>query len=154
MNYYRATEKYLYNYRALKANIENIKTQIGELDYNSVKSASLGHISNGNCRKSTVENAVINLDERKNELNEIKQRLKNKIERIDRAIGALNSIEKQIIEGKYFKGEQWWQIAHGVKYSERHCKRLRTNAIRKISVGLFGLVAMGEEALEDIESQC
>ena len=152
MNYYKATEKYLYNYRALKANIENIKTQIGELDYNSVKSASLGHISNGNRRKSTVESTVINLDERRSELNERKRKLRARIERIDRAIEALNGTEKYIIENWYFKGKQWWQIAHEVKYSERHCRRLKTNAVNKISVGLFGLPAMGE--VDEATSQC
>ena len=47
MNYYKVTEKYLYNYRSLKANIENIKTQMSELDYGSVKSASLDYRGNG-----------------------------------------------------------------------------------------------------------
>lgn len=152
MNYYRATEKYLYNYRALKANIENIKTQIGELDYNPIQSTSYDHISNGNRRKSTVENTVINLDERRSELNERKRKLRARIERIDRAIEALNGTEKHIIENWYFKGKQWWQIAHEVKYSERHCRRLKTNAVNKISVGLFGLPAMGE--VDEATSQC
>lgn len=152
MSYYRATEKYLYNYRALEASIENMKREIDEIEYIGVRATNYEQSDNGDPSSSTVENEVV---WRENKIGALKKKiaiLESKIERIDRAIDALNGIEKQIIEGKYFRGEQWWQIAHEVKYSERHCRRLKTNAVNKISVGLFGLPAMGE--VDEATSQC
>ena len=39
----------------------------------------------------------------------------SKLERIDRAIEALNDTEKQIITERYINGKQWWQVAYSVR---------------------------------------
>lgn len=142
MNYYKATEKYLYNYKSFKANIVNMETQIEEIDYYSVKAVGYDYIDDIGYRGSTVENAIINIDKKRNDLENKIVELKSKLERIDKAIEALNEIEQQIISERYFEGRQWWQIAYKLRYSERWCKELRSRAVEKISIGLWG-----EEAL-------
>lgn len=144
MDYYRATEKYLYNYKSLKANIENMKAQIKEMDYNSLQGAGFEYIEDTGYKKSTVENTVIRIDKKRNDLKNRIKELECKLERIDRSIEVLNEIEREIVKGWYFEGRQWWQIAHKVKYSERHCRRIKANAVNKISVGLFGLKVVEE----------
>ena len=142
MNYYKATEKYLYNYKSLKANIENMKVQIKEIDYNPLQGAGFEYMEDTGYKKSTVENTVIRIDKKRNDLKNRIKELECKLERIDRSIEALNDVERYIVVERYFEGRQWWQIAHEIKYSERHCRRIRTNAVNKVSVGLFGLEAM------------
>jgi len=144
MNYYKATEKYLYNYKSLKANIENMKVQIKEIDYNPLQGAGFEYMEDTGYKKSTVENTVIRIDKKRNDLKNRIKELECKLERIDRSIEALNDVERYIVVEWYFEGRQWWQIAHKVKYSERHCRRIKNNAVNKISVGLFGLEAMEE----------
>ncbi len=145
MNYYKATEKYLYNYKSLKANIENMKTQIKELDYSSVKGANYDYIDNGGYKKSAVESTVLYIDKKRSNLERKIIELKSKLERIDKSIEALNEVEQFIIKERYFEGKQWWKIAYKLRYSERWCKELRSRAVEKISIGLWGEDALPKD---------
>ena len=144
--YYKSVEKLLYNYNMLKINIEITDKQLEELkeedgvtaiDYDGVS------VSDTNKFYSQTEDAAmmnIGIEEL---LKKRKERIQNKIDIIDRLLQGLNDTERTIIEMHYIKGKQWWQIAYEVKYSERHCRRIRTDAICKLAVGLYG-----EEVLE------
>lgn len=46
----------------------------------------------------------------------------------------LDEQEREIIQQKYFMKKQWWQVAGEIGFSERHCKRLSAEIIRKIMV--------------------
>ena len=144
--YYKSVEKLLYNYNMLKINIEILNHQLEELkkeegmkgiDYDDVK------ISETNKFHSQTEETAINNIGLEELINKKKEKLQSKLDMLDRLTEGLNDIERDIIRMYYIEGKQWWQIAYEVKYSERHCRRIRSEAIGKLAVGLYG-----EEVLE------
>lgn len=138
MNYYALTEKYLYNYTALNINIENMRDEIKEIDYNSVGAANFEYIGDAGYKGSNVENTVIKLEKKRSRLKRKILELENKLKRIDRSLEALDEVERKIIEQRYFDGKQWWIVAQDLRYSERWVKELRKRAIIKIAIGLWG----------------
>jgi hypothetical protein len=146
MNYYKATEKFLYNYNSLKASVENMKQEIEEMDYCEMSGIDYSREPTGKTYafRSPTEDAAIRAADKKALLNGKINVLGNKLERIDRAIEALNKTEKQIIIERYMEGKQWWQVAYNAQYNERWCKEIRRRAVEKIAIGLFGEIAMHE----------
>lgn len=69
-------------------------------------------------------------------------RTQNKIDKIDRAMEALNEDERLIIRSRYIDWLQWWQVAGLVKYSERWCKEKRKDSIGKLASGIFGYTSL------------
>ena len=144
--YYKSVEKLLYNYNMLKINIEILSHQLEELKkeegmkgvaYDDVK------ISKTNKFHSQTEEAAINNIELEKLINKKKEKLQRKLDMLDKLTEGLNKVEREIIRMYYIEGKQWWQIAYEVKYSERHCRRIRSEAICKLAVGLYG-----EEVIE------
>lgn len=144
--YYKSVEKLLYNYNMLKINIEITGKQLEELKHeDGMTGISYDGEKTGKTYKfhsQTEDTAVRNIGVEEL-LKKRKEKLQNKIDIIDRLLEGLNDIERTIIEMHYIKGKQWWRIAYEVKYSERHCRRIRSEAICKLAVGLYG-----EEVLE------
>lgn len=146
--HYKLTEKLLYNYNMLKASIKNMKQEINELENDVVGPSSISYETEktGKTYKTnrpTEETAIknityIDLLEKRIEMTQ------SKIERIDRSIEALNEVEKQVVRLRYIDSIQWFQIAYKLKYTERWCKHLRTQAIKKIAVGIYGETAISE----------
>lgn len=144
--YYKSVEKLLYNYNMLKINIEITDRQLKELEYeDGITGISYDGVKTGKTYKihSQTEDTAMRNIEAEELLKKRKEKLKNKMDIIDRLLEGLNDIERTIIEMHYVKRKQWWQIAYEVKYSERHCRRIRSEAICKLAVGLYG-----EEVLE------
>ena len=144
--YYKSVEKLLYNYNMLKINIEILNHQLEELkkeegmkgiNYDDVK------ISKTNKFHSQTEETAINNIELEKLINKKKEKLQSKLDMLDKLTEGLNKVEREIIRMYYIEGKQWWQIAYEVKYSERHCRRIRSEAICKLAVGLYG-----EEVIE------
>lgn len=148
MNYYKATEKFLYNYNSLKASIENMKQEIEEMDYREISAVNYENETTGETYAfhSTTEEAAVYTADKKSLLEQRIKTTEGKIERIDRAIKALNDTERQIITERYINGKQWWQVAYIVKFNERWCKEIRRRAVEKIAIGLFGEKAMQEDS--------
>lgn len=140
--YYKRIERLLYNYNMLRINIqiadkqlENLKEEDGMHAINYDK----GKISNTfkvNC--PTEETAIKNI-EKETLIVEKREKLISKLETLQLLISGLSDIERKIIDMYYIEGKQWWQIAYEVKYSERHCRRIRSDAIGKLAVGLYGV---------------
>ena len=148
MNYYKATEKFLYNYNSLKASIENMKQEIEEMDYREISAIDYEKepTSETYAFHSATEESAIYAVERKNLLEKRIKITESKLERIDRAIEALNDTERQVIIERYINGKQWWQVAYSVKFNERWCKEIRRRAVEKIAIGLFGEKAMHKDS--------
>lgn len=141
MNYYKDTEYMLYNYKMMKISIENMRNEIEYLNQNDGMSGiSYDGISTSptNECKSATENIALSNMEKRHYLERMIQRATLKIESIDRALEGLDKTERAVIEEKYINNKQWWQVSSVVKYSERHCKRIRTEAINRMIVGLYG----------------
>lgn len=145
MNYYNITEKYLYNYRPLKASIENMSKEIDEIDYFVCNGFKLGYTGYVGYRGSITEVTAINIYERKDKTRLEIMELKNRLDRIDRGLNVLSEIERYIIDERYFEGREWWKIAYKLRYSERWCKELRRRSVNKIAISLFGEKAMEED---------
>ena len=145
-SYYKSTESLLYNYNMLKVSIENMKLEIEETEKNDgitgIKYDGVQTSPTFKFSSQTEDTSIRNIET----IDLLKNRIEiteNKIERVDNAIEALNGAEKDVIIKRYLEGKQWWQIAYEVKYSERHCRRIRSEAICKLAVGLYG-----EEVIE------
>ena len=55
-----------------------------------------------------------------------------KLERYDKAINLLNSLEKEIITEVYFKKKSLLQVSKEVGYSYTYCSRLKKETIKKL----------------------
>lgn len=139
--YYKQTENLLYNYKMFQISIENMRNEIEELK----KEDGLGAINYDTEPisptfkfSSTTEDVAISISEKIDYLEHSIRRMESKIQAIDKAIEGLNEEEKCIISNRYIDGQQWYIVAYKVGYSERHSKRIRTDAIIKIAIGLNG----------------
>jgi hypothetical protein len=149
-DYFKGAEKYLYNYRSIKANIEIMKIRITEIentppdgmkgiDYGTEKTSETFAF-----RSATEGEAVARMSEI--------ERLQRKIQaaeytamKIEKAVGALPVLERRIVRLRYFSDERltWKQIADIVRYDPDYCrKQVRSRAIQKIAVAIFGTEAL------------
>ena len=141
MDKYAKVEKMLSNYKMMKIGIINMEQEIEYLKQDDgVKGIGFDSISTSptNQTSDIVANTVIARSEKIHYLERIIERNKKDIERLDRALDGLEGIEKTVVVERYINARQWWQVASVAKYSERHCKRIRTEAINKLAVGIFG----------------
>lgn len=146
--YYKNIERLLYNYNMLKINIEIADKQLEELkeedgmtglSYDGIQTSATNKISS--MTEATAERNITAeelLIKRKN-------RLIEKLNMLDKLLEGLNEAEHEVIDMYYIKGMQWWQIAYKIRYSERHCRRIRTEAIKKLAIGLHGEEAEEKE---------
>lgn len=143
--HYKSIEKILKNYNMLKLNIEIADKQLQRLEEDDgLKGVSYDKEQLSKTYKfiSATEDTAIEKIIKKDKIEKDKDKSQEWISIMDRLINELDDVEKEILKMYYMEGMQWWQIAHKVKYSERWCKELRTKAIRKLVVGLYGKEAL------------
>lgn len=139
--YYNETERMLYKYKTLAAEVENLKIAITELENDYKGCSAIAYEEKSaptNKFNSIVENEVISkekaLNKYKEEL-EAKELLKLKIEN---ALAPLTDREKEIVELKYFKRLKTWElVAMNVELSGDYCRNLCKDIINKVSKILF-----------------
>lgn len=140
--YYKETEYLLYSYKMFKISIENMKNEIKYLENeeDGMTGISYDGISTSPTHKfsSITEDTALAKSEKIDYLEHSIRRIESTLEGIDRALEGLSDIERNVIVERYIEGLQWWQVGYKVKYSERHCKRIRTDAINKLAIGLNG----------------
>lgn len=141
MDKYAKVEDLLKNYKMVKINIKNIEQEIEFAKGNiGLKGISYDGISTSptNEVKSSVESTVLSIQEEVHFLERNIERLVMQLDKIDRALEGLEEVERTVVIEKYINSKQWWQVASKVCYSERWCKNLRSRAIRKMAVGIYG----------------
>ena len=152
--YYKRLENDLYNYKYLKLSIDNIKQDIrdfnrddgvGGIDFGKIQ------ISKTNAFSSMIENATISNLEKLDFLEHCMNRADSVISKIDKAILELEEKEKLVIIEKYINSKLWWQVAMQVRYGERQCRRIRNQALRKMSIAIYGLEAIQCESTEVVQ---
>lgn len=136
--------EHLINYRFYLATIKTLSESIkvsriqqdGQkgIDYSADQRSS-------NEVQSMVENTVINIMEKEKEL----QRLEVLVQAIDRALGELEEVDRQILELKYIEkgsyGISWEKIARQNGYDQRQCQRRNSKALSTIeNIVLSGVV--------------
>lgn len=129
----KEVENWLCNYKSTKAGIESLKEEYEVLnDVGSGIDTSREAVSKTYKFNSEVENTAIQLaliDSR------IKM-MERKIEKIDRALNSLSSIEKEIIKYKCIEGMYYYEFTYKVYKSERQCKRIKKIALEKVAIAL------------------
>lgn len=129
-------EEWLRDYNFIKMSIENLKK-----DYELIKDVGSGidisKESTGKTNKfsSEVENIVIKLNSIENKI----KQMETLIKKIDNAIEILNNTEKEIIKNRCIENRYYYQFIHNVCISERTAKRIKSEAIRKMTIAVFGL---------------
>lgn len=141
MDKYKKTEYLLYNYKMLLISIENIKQDIEllkqECGVGSIDTEK-DNVSKTYKFSSVVEDTALSKMEQIEYLEMRVRKMEGQIERIDRTLEGLTDEERAILVEKYIEGKQWWQVANKVRYGERYCRTIRTEAIKKMALGIFG----------------
>ncbi|WP_186430896.1 hypothetical protein [Clostridium sp. BSD9I1] len=111
----KEVENWLCNYKSTKAGIESLKEEYEVLSNNS-------ETENKDIKLVLVDSRI--------------KMMERKIEKIDRALNSLSSIEKEIIEYKCIEGMYYYEFTYRVYKSERQCKRIKKIALEKVAVAL------------------
>lgn len=123
-----------------KISIENMEQEIhyiknncglSGLSYDGVSTSPTYKIS------SATENTALSNSEKIDFLEHNIKRNKMQLERIDRSLNGLTYKERTMLELKYIKGMRWESVMSETNYSERHCRRIKNEAINKMIIGLF-----------------
>lgn len=134
-------ERLLYDYTTIKMSIINLERQLKELAGDvSVQAADLARetSTNGYYGSSSVEELAMIREEKRNRLNRKLAKSKNYIFQIDCGLEVLCEAEKQIIELRYFQQYPWYRVAYEAQYNERWCRELKTRALKKMRIAIFG----------------
>jgi DNA-directed RNA polymerase specialized sigma24 family protein len=110
----REAEKWLYNYKSIKAGIESLKEEYD----NPIDSRTKINTS----REFALESRIKSME--------------RKVEQMDRALAALNNVEREVITYKCIEGMFYYEFTYKVYKSERQCKRIKKIALKKIAIAL------------------
>lgn len=154
---YSQVEGTLYNYKIIKASIENNKLKLENLELEDPEDGMSG-ISYGepssktNKISSVVESAAIRNMERKEiakkELGKAIRKETNRLKIIDNALTGLSDIEKNIIAMFYIEDKTWLEVAEEINYSQSWCQELRCMAMEKILLIINGNSQSGRKVGE------
>lgn len=133
----RQIVEWLEEYEAIKAGIENLEELINDIAESNM-GINFQKESSGATNKfsSATEDAVIKLDKYN-----IKHRLKimkNIINIIDKGLSVLSDVEKEIIINRCMKGQYYYQFCYKICVGERTAKRMKKDALKKMSIVIFG----------------
>lgn len=130
-------EEWLQDYEAYKAGIDNLNEIIEDIAESNM-GISYDKDPSGPTNKfnSTVENAAIKIDKY-----DIQHKIKvmtNIVNAIDRAFTSLTDVEKTIIKNRCMRGQYYYQFCYQIGTSERTARRIKKEALRKMSIVIFG----------------
>lgn len=143
MDYYRAVERYLYEYKQLKMFVEDAEEAIIKMsnEIQGVSAVDYSKESGGKTYKinSGVELEALKLTEKKEILKQRVEKAKCIIKKIDRALETLNETERDILKLYYIENLPWFKVSWQVHLSERQCRNIRRRAINRMVVAMFGV---------------
>lgn len=172
-NYYKATEKTLYSFSALKMSLERLKIELdykiaekekieSEIDDYNISAATTGKVL-GNDISSSVENKVIKIDSLKRYLPKLEveimlkeSRFKKeelKVSAISEAINTLDLREREIITEYYVNNRSIREISKKINMAQSPIFKTKKAAVKKISINLFGIDALDEQINKLIEEK-
>ncbi len=136
INYYKAVETLLYNYKVMHAEIKNIDLEIAELENEYKGCGAISYeekVDPTNKFNSSVENEIIARRYKPEQLEKRKHKLEVQIKKIDNALEALEPREYEIITMKYFNRISNKNIAAKLNLTEQWVCSLNTIAINNIA---------------------
>ncbi|MGG7163779.1 hypothetical protein [Clostridium ihumii] len=136
------TEKILYDYDIINAEITNLELEITHLKnmQEGYKSIDYSNITGGKTNKviSPVENIIFSGNDKKiKELTNILENKKLVLRKLENAMRTLDDIEKTIIEYKYRKKMSWKAISQKTYFNRNRCSNINSIAIKKLANIIF-----------------
>ncbi|MBE6068835.1 MAG: siderophore-interacting protein [Clostridium lundense] len=135
-NIYKKTDGVLFNYKTIKAEIDNLELEIEEVksEVNGVKSVTYDErTSPTNAFNSSVENEVLKKDKLISKLLKEKASKERLISKIDNALNTLSDEERKIIKLRCFDKMEWNKVGALINRDGDYCGRIKRKAINKIS---------------------
>ena len=139
---FKKTERILYNYSMLKAEINNLELEIEELEneYEGIGAISYEERS-GNTNKisDSVANEIIFREKEIYRLNKMKRSKEILLSKINNALEVLDENERKVVHYRYLNGKRtWMQVGEILSmHSNYCCNTLRVNTINKLSKMIF-----------------
>ncbi|MCT8978295.1 RinA family protein [Clostridium sp. CX1] len=137
---YKKTDGVLFNYKTIKAEINNLELEIEELkeETDGVKGITYEERTGStNEFNSSVENEVLKKDKLITKLIREKASKQRLIEKIDNALNTLEDEERQIIKLRCFDKMGWSKVGALTNRDGDYCGRIKRKAINKISELIF-----------------
>lgn len=133
---YKKTDGVLFNYKTIKAEINNIEIEIEELqeEFNGVGAVGYSERSSPtNAFNSSVENEILKKEKEINRLLKEKRNKERLISKIDNAIETLEYEEKEIIKLRCFERRSWNTVGSLTNRDGDHCSKIKREAVKKLS---------------------
>lgn len=140
---FKSTEGVLFNYNQLKAEINNLKLEIEELQdtYEGVNAISYAEKTGQTYKiNDSVSNEIINKEIHINKLSRILRTKERLILKINAAIDSLEEQEKLLINTRYMSSRKhsWEQVGNMLNLDPNYCcNYLRPQIINKLSCLIF-----------------
>ncbi|WP_294395671.1 sigma factor-like helix-turn-helix DNA-binding protein [uncultured Clostridium sp.] len=139
---FKKTERILYNYSMLKAEINNLGLEIEELEneYEGIGAISYEERS-GNTNKisDSVANEIIFREKEIYRLNKMKRSKEILLSKINNALEVLDENERKVVHYRYLNGKRTlMQVGEILSMDSNYCcNTLRVNTINKLSKMIF-----------------
>lgn len=133
----------LREYPALEQSLQNIPEEIRQLEGRVLSLKSVGYdktpvMGGGSGR----EEALIEYIDRKERLRINLEIARQKVERIDRGLGALDQRERLVLQRFYVRREYGYldRLCEELGYERTHVYRLKDQALMKFTLSMFGVL--------------
>jgi hypothetical protein len=150
MNYIKEAEDYLRNYNDLVKSVDNLKTEISEInaELTCIKNIDYSGMPHGS-GSGLFDDRLVNKLYRKQKAEEELKKTVKAIHRINTVLKGLsegegNEKHEQVLRLFYIEGARGQALEEALECSERHCYRLKGIAIRRLAIQLFGIKGLGE----------
>lgn len=133
---FRKTDGVLFNYKTIKAEINNLELEIEELqeECDGVKGITYEERTGAtNAFNSSVENEILKKEKEITKLLKEKASKERLIKKIDNALDILSEDEKEIIKLRCFDRLGWNKVSIRTSRDEDYCGKIKRDAINKIS---------------------
>lgn len=133
---YKKTDEILSNYKAIKAEINNLQLEIEEIssEYDGVKAVVYEErTGTTNAFNSSVENEILKKEKLINKLLKEKRSKEILINKVDNALTVLEEEEIKIIELRYFQKMGWNKIGILTNRDGDYCGRIKRKVVNKLS---------------------
>lgn len=133
---YKKTDGVLFNYKTIKAEINNLELEIEEVKAECDGVKAIGYeerSSPTNAFNSSVENEVLKKEKMINKLLREKKSKERLISKIDNALETLDETEREIIRLRCFEKMNWGKVGMLTKMDGDYCGRIKRKVVNEIS---------------------
>lgn len=139
---FKKTERILYNYSMLKAEISNLELEIEEMEneYEGIGVISYEERSTATNKISdSVANEIIFREKEVYRLHKTKRSKEILLSKINNALEVLDENERKVVHYRYLNGKRtWMQVGEILSMDSNYCcNTLRVNTINKLSKMIF-----------------